>query len=101
LAGFLAADAYSKVLQFAPNIAEVHLNKGVVLSAAGRDSEALQCFDKAIELKPSLPGAHCNRGNIYKSSGRPKDAAKAYQEAVKLDPGMQTAWSAFLLLPIL
>ena len=87
-----AAAAYDKVLQFAPNIAEVHLNKGVVLSAASRDSEALQAFDKAIELKPTLAGAHCNRGNIMKSSGRPKDAMTSYQEAVKLDPSMQTAW---------
>jgi tetratricopeptide (TPR) repeat protein len=87
-----AAEAYNKVLEFAPNIAEVHLNKGVVLSAAGRDSEALQCFDRAIELKPDLSSAHCNRANIMKASGRPKEAAKSYREAVKLDPKMQNAW---------
>jgi len=87
-----AADAYNKVLEFAPAVAEVHLNKGVVLSAAGRDSEALQCFDKAIELKPELAGAHFNRANIYKSSGQPKVAAAAYKDALKLDPSQQSGW---------
>ena len=87
-----AADAYNKVLEFAPNIAEVHLNKGVVLSAAGRDSEALQCFDKAIELKPELAGAHFNKANIYKSSGQAKSAAKSYRDALNLDPTQQSGW---------
>ena len=49
-----AAEAYGKVIEFAPNVAEVHLNRGVVLSAAGRDSEALGCFERAIELKPEV-----------------------------------------------
>ena len=87
-----AAAAYDKVLEVAPNIAEVHLNKGVVLSAAQRDSEALKCFDRAIELKPELAGAHCNRANILKSSGQAKEAAVSYRAAVKCDPQLQAAW---------
>jgi tetratricopeptide (TPR) repeat protein len=87
-----AADAYDKVLEFAPNIAEVYLNKGVVLSMDERYSEALQCFDKAIELKPELAGAHFNRANIYKTLSQSKNAAAAYGEALKLDPTNQGGW---------
>lgn len=86
-----AAEAYDRVLEQAA-VAEVYLNKGVVLSAAGRDSEALQCFDKAIELKPELSGAHFNRANIYKASMQNSKAAEGYKEALKLDPKVHGGW---------
>lgn len=86
-----AAKAYDEVLKIVGDVAEVYLNKGVVLSAAQRQSEAEQCFDKAIELKDGLAQAHLNRANIYKVTGRQKEACEGYKRAFELDNKLQTA----------
>lgn len=70
----------------------MHLNKGVVLSAGGKDSAALKCFDKAIELKPELTAAHFNKANVYKTSNQAKLAVDSYKTALKLDPSQQAGW---------
>mmetsp|Transcript_16041 Transcript_16041/g.34740 ORF Transcript_16041/g.34740 Transcript_16041/m.34740 type:complete len:529 (-) Transcript_16041:19-1605(-) len=88
-----AAAQLDKILEMNEEIAEVHSQKGVVLSQGGKLEEAVDSFDRATELKPSLVGAHFNKGSVLKQLGKHQDAVAAFRRATEEDPSMASAWS--------
>ncbi len=57
-----------------------------VLSALGRDSEALEAHLAALEIDPALAAAHYSAGVLLANSGREDDAIRRWEETVRLDP---------------
>jgi tetratricopeptide (TPR) repeat protein len=57
-----AADALEKSLTLAPRNAQAHALKGFLLTAEGKNREAITSFDHAIELDSALANAWVGRG---------------------------------------
>jgi tetratricopeptide (TPR) repeat protein len=68
-------------------------NAAVVLTALGRNSEALAATDRALEIFPDSSFAHWLRGNLLAGMNRPEEAEQEYVAAVSLEPSDVT-WSA-------
>lgn len=68
-------------------------NAASLLSALGRETEALAATDSALAAYPDSPFVHWLRGNIFYSTGRPSDAEEEYLAAIALEPS-EVAWSA-------
>jgi hypothetical protein len=56
-----ALQAFDKMCQLQPDLAEAWNNKGRALNGLERDQEALEVYEKAISLKPDLAEAQNNR----------------------------------------
>jgi tetratricopeptide (TPR) repeat protein len=81
------ADLYGRILAQAPDYAEGHNNRGVVLQQMQRYDEALTCYDRAIALKPAYANAHFNRGTVLNKLRRREDALASYNQALALNSG--------------
>mmetsp|Transcript_14948 Transcript_14948/g.47558 ORF Transcript_14948/g.47558 Transcript_14948/m.47558 type:complete len:503 (+) Transcript_14948:88-1596(+) len=92
-----AAEKYDEILKLNDEIAEVHLNKGVVLSKAGEDVDALEAFREAAKLKPELVGAHLNEGIMLKRLQRWEEAEDAFRRVVDREPDQASAWANMVL----
>lgn len=57
-----------------PDNALGHAHRGIALSMAGRDEEALESFDAALRLAPQIPLCHALRGMLYIHLGRLEEA---------------------------
>jgi DnaJ family protein C protein 7 len=67
-------------------------DRGTELFAAGRFSEAFDCFTEAIRLRPSSPIYHCNRAAVGLKLRRAELAAEDAQNAAQRDPACLKAW---------
>ncbi|HUC83903.1 MAG TPA: sulfotransferase [Candidatus Acidoferrales bacterium] len=81
-----ALELYNLILNQAPNYAEGHNNRGVILQALKRYAEALASYDGAIALKPGYANAHFNRGTVLKKLTRREEALASYDRAIALQP---------------
>jgi tetratricopeptide (TPR) repeat protein len=81
-----ALQLYTLILKQAPNYAEGHNNRGVVLQALNRLEEALASYERAIALKPGYANAHFNRGTVLKKLSRREEALASYDRAIALNP---------------
>lgn len=61
------------------------VNRGILLTAAGRFQQALDDYNEALQLLPELPQAFNGKGNLYFLAERYDDALAAYQRALALD----------------
>ena len=68
-------------------------NAATVLSAIGRNEEALSATDKALEVFPDSSFVHWLRANILFTTGKMADSEAEYLTAVALDPNDVT-WLA-------
>lgn len=69
-----------------PNLADAHLNLGVLYHEAGDYETAITEFLAAIRVDPAYTLAHLNLGNSYRKLGRFDQAEEAYRKALKTDP---------------
>jgi tetratricopeptide (TPR) repeat protein len=60
--------------------------RGVALSLAEREEEALAAFEAALALEPTHVGALAGKGRSLAQLGRTKAALEAFTEASRLDP---------------
>lgn len=81
-----ATSAKSTSREGPPKKAKGYYEKGVVLSAEGRYSEALSTLKKAVRAYPDYGDAYYNMGVIYQALGLEKDAVKAYEKAIGINP---------------
>jgi tetratricopeptide (TPR) repeat protein len=81
-----ALELYDLILKRAPDYAEGHNNRGVILQALKRYAEALASYDQAIALKPGYANAHFNRGTVLKKLTRRDEALASYDRAIALKP---------------
>lgn len=78
-------------LKAKPNDTELLMNRGAVLSAMGRNAEALAVFQKIAAANPQMAAAHNNMAVILAASGKYDDARVALDKAIRVAPGYATA----------
>jgi tetratricopeptide (TPR) repeat protein len=77
----------------APYNHHAHSDLGVLLTDAGRFSEAIEHLEEAIRIKPNDAGTHNNLGMALREAGRVQEAIEHYQQAIALKPDHATAHS--------
>lgn len=90
---------YDKLLQGAPDLAEVQLVAGRALARAGEEQRAVRALQRALEVQPEFIFVHKDLGELYAGLGREEDAAKAfldyeravYKRAAMLEKPEETA----------
>jgi len=86
-------DYYNKVLEIAPNDANLHNNLGNLYADMGKSTEAAAEFKKAADLDPTHASSYYyNLGAIMVNKGQMDEAADALKKATDLDPTNTNAW---------
>ncbi len=75
-----------------PNLADAHLNLGVLYHEAGDYEAAIAEFQAAVAVDPAYTPAYMNLGNSYRKLGRFDQAEEAYRKALKSDPDCADCW---------
>jgi tetratricopeptide (TPR) repeat protein len=81
-----AADDFQAAIRLAPDLAEAHLNLGLVQNRQGKLEKAIESFEKALQLKPSLTGVHAALGIDLLALGKPGEAVPHLEKALEADP---------------
>jgi tetratricopeptide (TPR) repeat protein len=63
-----------------------------MLTAMGRDEEALAAFENAAELVPEAPEIWNNLGELLARMGRPAEAIERFDKAIEADEKFAPAW---------
>lgn len=74
--------------------AAIWAERGDVLAALARWSEALASYDRALALAPDQPVVLANRGNVLRQLGRADDALASYDRALAVSPDLVAALSS-------
>ena len=72
-------------LEFEPEWAELHNNRGLILQHRDQHEEAMISFDRSIELDPTFPYAYNNRGYSKMLMGQFKEGMKDVLKSEELD----------------
>ena len=80
-----AADSYRKATELEPTIPEQWANLGLMDSAGGKSSKAIQSFNQAICLEPSLLVLHLSLGTEHLDAGN-SATALPYRERAEMHP---------------
>lgn len=81
------ADAASlKALELAPEAAQVHASRGVVLSLSGRHEEAEEAFEQAVKLDPDLFEGWYFYARACFARGLLEKAARLFERASDVNP---------------
>ena len=86
-----AIDAYQRVLERDPGMADAHVNLGRLYHLAGERGRAEAHYRDAVRLAPDDPVPHFNLGVLLEELGRREEAAHAYGQAVSRDPDFADA----------
>jgi tetratricopeptide (TPR) repeat protein len=86
-----ALEDFDASLARSPEVAQVHLNRGLANEALGNFAEARDDMTRAIEQEPKLAWAHHNRGLYRFNLGDAKGAVADFSEALRLDPRIRRA----------
>jgi Tfp pilus assembly protein PilF len=73
-------------LQIRNDVDIVHDCLGLVLSAEGKNKEAINHFNQALLLSPDYANAYCNRGIVYIKLGQYKEAVQDFNDTIRLKP---------------
>ncbi|MCX7992392.1 MAG: tetratricopeptide repeat protein [Fimbriimonadales bacterium] len=89
-----AEACFRHVLNARPNYADVRNRLGVVLTALGRDEEAIDQFITAVRINPRYVEAHINLAIAYYELGYAEQAKAHYQQVLEFDPDNRVAREA-------
>jgi predicted O-linked N-acetylglucosamine transferase (SPINDLY family) len=87
----------AKILSLAPNFADAHNTRGVLLLRQGKYAEAEDAFATAIRLRPEYVEAYSNRGMALKDEGRLDEALEDYVEALRIAPSRHAVRSDYIM----
>jgi tetratricopeptide (TPR) repeat protein len=88
-----AAQAYEKLCELSPNVAEAHARLGLIYLQQGKFEQAAQALRHAIKLKPTLPNTELLLAMALSELGRYREAAPALEKGFKraTDPALKRA----------
>src|SRR5215813_5105644 len=88
-----AAQAYEKLCELAPDMAEAHARLGLIYFQQGKFEQAANALRQAIKLKPALPNTDLLLAMALSELGRYKEAAPALEKGFKrvTDPALKRA----------
>ena len=78
-----AAQAFEKLRELAPGIAEVHARLGLIYHQAGKFEQAVPCLKQALKLKPTLPNLDVLLALSLSELGQWQEALPALQKGFK------------------
>lgn len=78
-----AAQAFEKLRELAPNIAEIHARLGLIYYQAGKFEQAVPALRQALKLKPTLPNLDVLLAMSLSESGQYQEAVPALQKGFK------------------
>ena len=81
-----AETAFRQAVKLAPQMAEAHLDLGLVLGQEGKLPEATASIQRALELDPKLSSAHMFLGIFLSQQNRPQEAIAALKQELTLQP---------------
>jgi len=67
--------------------------QGFVLSALGRNEEALEAFEKALFFDPGSSKILTSKGIVYFMMGLPEKALETFDEALAAEPRKASDWA--------
>jgi predicted CXXCH cytochrome family protein len=82
-----ALEEYLAVQRFGSDRAEGLLNRGSLLAAEGRQSEAEATYRLAIEREPAFVASYVNLADLYRAMGREQDGASVLRDGLAVVPG--------------
>lgn len=88
-----AQNCFEAALQLAPDLAELHANRGLALERQGANVAAELAYRHALRLDPELTQIHLNLGVLLAGLKRFTEAESAYLAARDLDPERPDVWS--------
>jgi len=77
---------FREAVRLAPQMAEAHLDLGLVLGRNGKLDEAIQSLQTAIRLDPKINSAHMFLGIFLSQENRQQEAIDALQQELALNP---------------
>src|SRR5213594_2562941 len=83
-----------------PNSSLAQFSLGIVLSAQGKPTEAIEHFQEGLQLRPDEPSAHTNLGVALIQQGKLADAIEHFRQAVRIYPDdalAHTNWGSALI----
>jgi tetratricopeptide (TPR) repeat protein len=88
-----AAQAYEKLRELAPGMAEAHARLGLIYFQQGRFEQAVTSLRQAIKLKPSLPNTELLLAMASSELGQYREALPALEKGFKraTDPALKRA----------
>ena len=89
-----AERASLRALELAPELAEAHAARGMVLFVTGRYDEAERELEHAVELDPQLFDGWYYLARMHFQQGRPARAAELFDRAVELGERHEAAFFA-------
>mmetsp|Transcript_7206 Transcript_7206/g.26512 ORF Transcript_7206/g.26512 Transcript_7206/m.26512 type:complete len:382 (-) Transcript_7206:12-1157(-) len=83
---------YEQAIEYCPEMALPHYNRGVVLAELGMVEEACSCYKKCIELRHgNYPEASCNLAVLLHNAGDLEGAIQSYRQCLKHNPSFEVA----------
>jgi tetratricopeptide (TPR) repeat protein len=86
-----AAQAYEKLRELAPNVAEIHARLGLIYHQSGKFAQAVPALRQALKLKPTLPNLDVLLALSLSETGQYQEAVPALQKGFKQskDPALK------------
>jgi tetratricopeptide (TPR) repeat protein len=82
-----AIDAYRRLLEIEPDLAQAHNNLGSLLASLGREADAIEHFERAVVLQPGVASTHGNLGVAFYVLGRLHEARAQFARQAEIEPG--------------
>lgn len=81
-----AETSADRAISLNPDVSDVHIARGEVLSGIYKFREATQAFQRALEIDPGNPSAWAGLANAYDYLDDTARAVNAFKKAIDLDP---------------
>ena len=87
----LAAEAFGKALELAPQDPQRYVDRGTVQEKLGRFQEALSTYDQGLGLASRDKVILARRGSVLLELRRAPEALASFEEALRMDPELEAA----------
>lgn len=79
-----AISDYTRAIEHAPKLPEIHHNRGITHEKAGKYIKAIEDYANAVSVDPQYGKAYCNRASLLWSQGETKQALEDMKKAARL-----------------